>query len=833
MKINPTSNVYKNQQSFGRSLSSFEKIESRVLNEEAKKAIGLENLVLVTHTPSLPSTGDEDTGIGVLSKNKGTLSYIDFAYNNGIDGIMIEPQGIIKGEYYSPYEASLMSKKAVADLKALTQSKWANILPYEVYKQAVDGKEYKGAEKDRVIYDFVLPTHEEALQTAYDNFKQKVAEGDKKALDINKGFEQYKKDNAFYLTTDAIFNILSTQNDGKSFGEWNSKLHRTLFDTSDKTYSKAQKDAEIARIKEEHKDEIDFHMFSQFVIDKQQEEVLDYAANIARLKMESDLYILQATFEEGKITAAEHNFLSNKVKENAKASRGVSIIGDKPVGYSAMDVWSNPTLFTKTEYLGAPPNVMKARMGQDWDFSFIPREKLFEQDGRSDKLAEGGVYLKSVFKKMLKDNPGGLRIDHVLGLIDPWTYEKNSNTQMTHGKFRVLLSTDLKELNELGINPDAMKGIKDPVGAITNPASPERKILESRGVWDFNKATKIVTEKKDAVERVLTNQSNQGSRYVFKLMLDTHLKGLRELGFNEDTIKEIIDPIGGIYGTSEADRYILGERGIWDFDKAKAIVEANKEAIVKEYGKILDKILVEACRETVIEKAAKQGETLSEDEILKRARAMVVCEDLGSSTIPLQLVMEKFKLTGMRHSAYADPNDPNNKYREGNPTAQGHYLLVGTHDDSPYIDHVKNPNYLREANANYISSELGIDRAPLMDVKNPHTMMRAKIARLISADNNPQTPNNVILNWLDLFGKTQRYNTPGLNDAKANWTLRVTSSDKDFEQEYYDKTLVNQEGINMPKAYAVAMKANGVSSAQSQVYEGLKKYEKIVEEKAY
>ena len=148
MKINSLSAANRNQPSFQRRLDSFEKIESRVLKEEAKKAIGLNNMVLVTHTPSLPSTAYEDTGIGVLTKNQGTLSYIDFAYHNAIDGIMIEPQGIIRGEYYSPYEASLMSKKAIVDLKALTQSKWANILPYEVFREAVENKKCRNEQQN-------------------------------------------------------------------------------------------------------------------------------------------------------------------------------------------------------------------------------------------------------------------------------------------------------------------------------------------------------------------------------------------------------------------------------------------------------------------------------------------------------------------------------------------------------------------------------------------------------------------------------------------------------------------------------------------------------------
>lgn len=851
MQIKALNNYnYKNNISFERRLEPFEKIQSRVFLNEGKKAVGLDNMVLVTHTPSLPSEADEDTGIGVLSKNKGALSYIDFAYNNAFDGIMVEPGGIISGAYYSPYEASLMSKKAVVDLKALTGDDWASILPMEDYQNAVrdknysvsvpvtgkDGqKEYKEIEfeKDRVIYDYALSTHQNALKTAYSNFKQKVADKDTKALELNEEFEEYKKDNGSYLVSDAIYRILSTKYDNTGFADWKNELHRTLFDEEDTAFTQAEKDNEIEAIKRENEDGINFHLFSQFVVDKQQQGLLNYAANIARIKESDELAILQRAYADKKISARDYKYLTAKVIEQAKNSRGVNVIGDKPVGYSAMDIWSNPSLFTKDEYLGAPPNVMKGRMGQDWNFPFIPREKLFDDSG---ELGKGGVYLKDLFKKMLKDNPGGLRIDHILGLIDPWTYAKNDDRSMTPGKFRILLLADLKELNNLGITPDTIKGIEDPIDAIKNPDSPERAILEKRGVKDFDRASQILSEKADSIEKVLTNQSNHGSRYIFKALLNTHLSGLKEFGLNEDMIKEIIDPMGAIYGIGSSsinDRRILEERGFKpeNYDRAKEIIEANKDAVVEEYSKIIGGILLRACEEVVQEKAAKKEQALDKKELSHLAKSLVVCEDLGTYTLPLKLVMEKYNLTGMRHAAYSNPTDATDKYREINPEHQGHYWLVGTHDDPPYINQIKKPDFKRAENAQYISKELGISKKPLMDAANPYPLMRAKIARIISADNDPKTPNNVILNWLDLLGKNKQYNTPGLNDKHANWTLRVSSSDNDFEEELYDETIPEGRGINMAESMHTAMKACNVAKESKKVYEGLKESARIAQEK--
>ena len=74
----------------------------------------------------------------------------------------------------------------------------------------------------------------------------------------------------------------------------------------------------------------------------------------------------------------------------------MNIIGDKQVGYGDMDIFSNPCVFTKDEFMGAPPNILRGSQGQDWDFSFIPYEKLFNKDG---SLANGGKFLKKTMKK--------------------------------------------------------------------------------------------------------------------------------------------------------------------------------------------------------------------------------------------------------------------------------------------------------------------------------------------------------------------------------------------------------------------------------------------------
>lgn len=70
--------------------------------------------------------------------------------------------------------------------------------------------------------------------------------------------------------------------------------------------------------------------------------------------------------------------------------------------------------------LGCPPDYF-SKDGQAWGFPVVNPEKLFNSDG---SLGDAGILMKNLYKKMFHENPGGVRIDHIVGLIDPWVYKK-------------------------------------------------------------------------------------------------------------------------------------------------------------------------------------------------------------------------------------------------------------------------------------------------------------------------------------------------------------------------------------------------------------------------
>ena len=133
----------------------------------------------------------------------------------------------------------------------------------------------------------------------------------------------------------------------------------------------------IAEIQEKYSDEIEFYSFCQFVLEVQNEATKKFALK-----------------------------------------KGIKMIADRQVAFSDRDAWAYQSLFLEGWCLGCPPDYF-SKDGQAWGFPVMDPEKMYNADG---SLGEGGILMKNLYKKMFKENPGGVRIDHMVGLIDPWVY---------------------------------------------------------------------------------------------------------------------------------------------------------------------------------------------------------------------------------------------------------------------------------------------------------------------------------------------------------------------------------------------------------------------------
>ena len=123
------------------------------------------------------------------------------------------------------------------------------------------------------------------------------------------------------------------------------------------------------------------------------------------------------------------------------------MVADRQVAFSDRDCWAYQSLFLEGWCLGCPPDYF-SKDGQAWGFPVINPEKLYNADG---SLGEAGILMKNLFKKMFRENPGGVRIDHIVGLIDPWVYKAGKKPMPEQGAGRLYSSPEHPELSKYAI----------------------------------------------------------------------------------------------------------------------------------------------------------------------------------------------------------------------------------------------------------------------------------------------------------------------------------------------------------------------------------------------
>lgn len=363
---------------------------------KALKALGKKNLALIIHSGSFPAAEGENTGFGSVNSNGGK-EVIDFA--SGIfNAIQLGPAGKTKGCDSSPYTGTIFSGNPLfIDLKELTGKKWGNILSEETYNEIV--KENPNKDINKTAYSYIYKKQGEALLEAWNNFKAKAS---KKAM---KDFEVFKRKNNEWLDKDSLYEALSIEHGNDYWPLWNSETDKNLFNPKS-IEEKMEFAKRIEEISNKYADEIDFYKFVQFVLEQQTQETLDYAKH-----------------------------------------KDIKMIADRQVAFSDRDTWAYQSLFLEGWMLGCPPDYF-SKDGQAWGFPVMNPEKLFHEDGSLD---EGGILMKNLFKKMFKENPGGVRIDHIVGLIDPWVYKVGKKPKIEQGAGRLYSSPEHPELKKYAI----------------------------------------------------------------------------------------------------------------------------------------------------------------------------------------------------------------------------------------------------------------------------------------------------------------------------------------------------------------------------------------------
>ena len=363
---------------------------------KALKALGKKNFVFIMHNGSFPSVEGENTGFGTINSQAGK-NFIDYA-SGLFDAIQMGPAGKTKSSDSSPYTGTIFSNNPLfIDLKELTIDKWHKILSEKTFKDIVDNNPNK--DKNKTSYSYITKRQDEALTEAYENF---LKLNDKK---LNAEFDTYKIENDSWLDKDSLYEAFALENGTDYWPNWKNKADKNVFNPKS-IEEKIEYGKRIDEMSKKYAKEIDKYKFIQFVLNKQNVETKKYAD-----------------------------------------SKNIKMIADRQVAFSDRDCWAYQSLFLEGWCLGCPPDYF-SKDGQAWGFPVIDPEKLYNSDG---SLGEAGILMKNLFKKMFKENPGGVRIDHIVGLIDPWVYKAGKKPMPEQGAGRLYSSPEHPELSKYAI----------------------------------------------------------------------------------------------------------------------------------------------------------------------------------------------------------------------------------------------------------------------------------------------------------------------------------------------------------------------------------------------
>ena len=215
------------------------------------------------------------------------------------------------------------------------------------------------------------------------------------------------------------------------------------------------------------------------------------------------------------------------------------------------------------------------------------------------------------------------------------------------------------------------------------------------------------------------------------------------------------------------------------FEEAKKIareedldwtLEADKEKRVKSlsdkqielYGRLIEKIVIGAAKECGLDKNA------------------IVCEDLGTLTNPVDAVMKKYGLQGMRLTQFVVPEKPAHPYRCKNIT-ENVWNMVGTHDNNPIATWAESMINTHEGylHAKNLVEDLFADADNKDDIIVRLTQDKDYLTFIKLVEIFASKARNVQIFFTDFFQIKETYNTPGTS-GDQNWSLRLPNNFEDL-----------------------------------------------------
>ncbi len=276
---------------------------------------------------------------------------IDWAKSTGNSIVQLLPMNEV-GPLFCPYDAisSFALEPAYIYLKEFPELK---------------AKKFNPTSKDANYVDYCVK--EEKLKLLWDLY---LAKDLSEAFD----FEEFQKNNFYWLSDFAIFKVLKEYHQGKPWYEWDEK------------FSNRQEKA-LQDFWKDNIEKITFQLWLQWILFKQFKGAQNYAAK-------NNIYLK----------------------------------GDLPVLVSrdSADVWSHQEFFKLDSAAGAPPDMYCAK-GQRWGMPTYNWDNIAKDNYR---------YIKEKLK-YASEFYNLLRIDHVVGLFRIWSipYGNDLENQGLNGKF--------------------------------------------------------------------------------------------------------------------------------------------------------------------------------------------------------------------------------------------------------------------------------------------------------------------------------------------------------------------------------------------------------------
>ncbi len=428
MLVSKISNSNRTTFLFGRKLRKDEEQDYREnALQPAFEYLGTEEVAMIVHGTSYPEKA-QDLGVG-SPYGKAAAKFIPFEILHGFNSNQLGPIGVIRdAQHISPYKSTVSTRNYLfTDLNDLTTDKYANVLSQSDIDSMIDYTDDNG--KDYAYSDFpeAFSNYKYLMKIANKNFKQKLANNDPMAQKLNEEFVQFKKEKGVDIYQDALFDVLTSEYKTMDFNKW-SELDKNLIQELKNQNPKAID--RYKKITTRSKDDFETYIFGQFILDKQ-------------------------------------------IKENTKLRKDLNFkyISDLLVGFSKSDEWSHQDLFLKNWRMGCPNG---GEYGpQLWNIPVLDPKKLFNDDG---SLGDAGLYMKKKLDASL-DNFENVRIDHALGLIDPYIYDKNSVNGNDFSHFR---ANNISYMPD--IDPDG--SYKKVLNKIILPTLAEHGIDKDYPVWE-------------------------------------------------------------------------------------------------------------------------------------------------------------------------------------------------------------------------------------------------------------------------------------------------------------------------------------------------------------